>query len=397
MSNLSHNPSTQESKSSTSNMYENKGEKLPFFSKGHHAIPFDRGVLNKSETPFFQPKRSASVPVVQTKISDNNVKGALIQRKVRVGGKVVKKSIWSRVSSSPIMKALNAKEQQKAQAILNRWIRAKGAAKGKIGPLIRSLQSNLVSEDREYATVAELASSLVGEIRSAANLEKENKLSQQVQVDPTVLKRVDSFMKRLQNWHNSYAPILEKEARKKSERYSIYYSGLINVVLGTGNIQNALITKMPSDLNNRIALASDYSSFLRKLNKVGKLDEKLDWELLLAEDHSKARPANKNNKWNPNESSQWVKEARFHSAPLSAGPSATTAQLMTLCVEIGASAQEKEAMAWGIFSFFNQGLNLNHTGTHRFHEVMDVAKQYGVAYEKWIMPESIQLMKDKEE
>ena len=49
-------------------------------------------------------------------------------------------------------------------------------------------------------------------------------------------------------------------------------------------------------------------------------------------------------------------------------------------VKLSHLCAEMEAMAWGLFSFFNQGLHMNRSGTHRFHEVMDVASNYGVPY-----------------
>jgi hypothetical protein len=57
--------------------------------------------------------------------------------------------------------------------------------------------------------------------------------------------------------------------------------------------------------------------------------------------------------------------------------------LLTLAESVGATAQQKEALAWGIFAFFNKGLKRHKSGTHRFHEVMVVAAGYGVPYEQW--------------
>ncbi len=93
--------------------------------------------------------------------------------------------------------------------------------------------------------------------------------------------------------------------------------------------------------------------------------------------------AARRNHWNPNESAEWALEARRHDAPLNAGPSATTATMLMVLGKIGATGEEKEATAWGIFAFFNKGLKLNRSGTHRFHEVMSVAANYGVPYEEW--------------
>jgi len=41
---------------------------------------------------------------------------------------------------------------------------------------------------------------------------------------------------------------------------------------------------------------------------------------------------------------------------------------------------EKTALAWAAFAFWNRRYYSHQAGAHRFHEVMDVAKAYGVDY-----------------
>jgi len=52
----------------------------------------------------------------------------------------------------------------------------------------------------------------------------------------------------------------------------------------------------------------------------------------------------------------------------------------------GGDQDEKTAMAWGIFAFWNQDYFTSYSGVHRFHEVMDMSKNYGVPYTPFAYP-----------
>jgi hypothetical protein len=45
-----------------------------------------------------------------------------------------------------------------------------------------------------------------------------------------------------------------------------------------------------------------------------------------------------------------------------------------------------EAVAWAIFAFWNKDFFTFKDGYHTFHEVMDIAKGYGVPYEPFTYP-----------
>jgi len=86
------------------------------------------------------------------------------------------------------------------------------------------------------------------------------------------------------------------------------------------------------------------------------------------------------------ENSGFVMAARVQGMPLWAGPSFTTARMMHLAQLAGARADELEALAWGIFAFWNQCYPTSSTWIHRFHEVMDMAANWGVPYEPFSYP-----------
>lgn len=89
------------------------------------------------------------------------------------------------------------------------------------------------------------------------------------------------------------------------------------------------------------------------------------------------------------ENSGYVMAARVQGMPIWAGPSFTTGRMMRMAQWAGASPQEHEALAWAIFAFWNQCYPTSTTWVHRFHEVMDMAANWGVPFEPFTYPSTI--------
>ncbi|HID99631.1 MAG TPA: DUF4157 domain-containing protein [Thiotrichaceae bacterium] len=90
------------------------------------------------------------------------------------------------------------------------------------------------------------------------------------------------------------------------------------------------------------------------------------------------------------ESSSDTKLARRYKMPIEAGRSNTTARMLKMGVQAGVSKQGNSAIAWGLFAYWNAGSHGTYpqsmTPVHTFHEVMDVAKNYGVTYSPFKYP-----------
>ncbi len=90
------------------------------------------------------------------------------------------------------------------------------------------------------------------------------------------------------------------------------------------------------------------------------------------------------------ENSGFIIAARIHGTPIWAGPSFTTARLLYAAQEkAGATQKEIDALAWGIFAFWNQCYPVSSTWIHRFHATLDMAVNFGVNYEPFNYPKSI--------
>ncbi|GAB2671479.1 hypothetical protein GCM10027271_34990 [Saccharopolyspora gloriosae] len=73
--------------------------------------------------------------------------------------------------------------------------------------------------------------------------------------------------------------------------------------------------------------------------------------------------------------------AREHRIPVVAGQSYTTARLLSLSELAGATKQERNSVALGIFAFWR--IDYDHTvrlAAHTLHEVLDIAMNFGVDY-----------------
>ena len=75
-----------------------------------------------------------------------------------------------------------------------------------------------------------------------------------------------------------------------------------------------------------------------------------------------------------------IQTARKYNMPVSAGPSFTTARMLTMCEKSGCNVQQLESVALGLFAFWNDVYNKSATSVHRYHFVMDMAKNFGVEY-----------------
>jgi len=244
-------------------------------------------------------ERKNAVPNLSGKKKNDKI----VQRNLQVNGerRYITKTAWPHVSGLAPITALGAPQRTEAKNILDRWIHRDSSY----------VREGATSENREYASWAELAEALAGEVRSAANLATEGVLSGQAQASVAILAGVAGFMNRLQLWHGAQAPAMQQDALHERGRYRIYYgTSRLEFVFGKGaTLDDALIQNLPASMNERIAIASDYALFAR--------DYVLPWNMVMTVAQGNARSTH----WNPDESAPWTINARINNVPLSAGPS----------------------------------------------------------------------------
>ena len=79
--------------------------------------------------------------------------------------------------------------------------------------------------------------------------------------------------------------------------------------------------------------------------------------------------------------------AMLFNAPMLAGKSMTTARMLELVEWAGGDANDKIAVAWAIFAYWKALYPASTVPFHTFHEVMDIAKNYGVPYAPFYYPD----------
>ena len=79
--------------------------------------------------------------------------------------------------------------------------------------------------------------------------------------------------------------------------------------------------------------------------------------------------------------------AMLFNAPMLAGKSMTTARMLELVEWAGGAADDKIAVAWAIFAYWKVLYPASTVPFHTFHEVMDIAKNYGVPYAPFYYPD----------
>jgi Domain of unknown function (DUF4157) len=282
------------------------------------------------------------------------------QLKLSIGGEGVEtgtpatdvEALWAQISQDPRLAEL----QGPAKELLTQWITKEAKYK----------EEDQVSENRHYKNTDQLIRALVGDLGAAENLAKEGELATATLTESSVNATLETFLLKLATLHMTHKAAFEATAEKKG-RYAA--SGWnYNTSLGE-TVANA-----PQDLYGRITFIADYALTMRRDIKAA---TQL-WDFRMSAELTEGRHTHHNT----NEDSSWVQEARVAKAPVSAGPSATTAQVLALGIAVGASEAEMESLAWALFCLWNM-MPLHKSGTHRFHEVMAVAKQYDVKYEKF--------------
>nr|WP_259409088.1 DUF4157 domain-containing protein [Streptomyces murinus] len=88
----------------------------------------------------------------------------------------------------------------------------------------------------------------------------------------------------------------------------------------------------------------------------------------------------------PNQLNDQVRTAGHLGYPVSLGPSRTTGKLMKLADTTGADPAVKEAIAYSLLALWYTDYRRDLTDIHRYHFVMDMAANFGVAYDPYKAP-----------
>lgn len=331
---------------------------------------------DKAQTMQLKPQQGATI---QTKSN-----GSVVQRVVSVGeeeyasssSKKAKDLIKSVVKDGKMKAEINDVKPAEMEKVLIKWIdapKSSGVLKMPRG----------YSQNRTYNNAGQLIDALIGQIASRESLQQEKQLAAQTKSNEELRSALVGFAvsKLRSTLINEYKSLKNTDVKKgleKTGRYNMSYAAppYINY-----SLKQALDDINKYSLGKAAGILADVAYELRKTPLLS-----VDNEVNSVLPEGDARTDH----WTVNEDDGWVQEARENKARLSAGPSATTKLVLDLAHKTGADHKEMTAITWGLFVFWNQGKHVRaKSGTHRFHEVFVVAKQYGVDYDGWDLPESV--------
>jgi hypothetical protein len=256
------------------------------------------------------------------------------------------------------------------------------------------------AHDRVYAKYEDLGRALIGTVRSTANMRREQALAKEARTSATVLDGVAACMRLVhaqidrdfegEGEFAEFAKRMKTDLGKLRSRYWWWYMG--------ANILNNLENPSRAALDKNVSILHDLEDYFRYENK-WKKEAYGDWKKELRKGTIGENPDDRTSgtrtdglgdyrtNWTSvKEDNAWIQTARSHDMPVWAGPSMTTGRMLTFLSKCGADTAQLSALAWGIWAFWNTSYYSGMSGIHTFHEVMDIAHGFGVAYTAFEYP-----------
>ncbi|HMV66684.1 MAG TPA: DUF4157 domain-containing protein, partial [Myxococcota bacterium] len=212
------------------------------------------------------------------------------------------------------------------------------------------------SDDRHYRSYQEVATALMGEQRAKANKTKELKLAKDIQKNPNLQEDLANAMIRIYNW-------IEENALKTDSKFWEKLSG------SKGKFQyyhKKMDPKASLQKPDKKSIAPNFTlihDVMWFLIRDTKIVQGFDGRSKRAHVHKKgeeeqvayvgATPFEKDGQHSMIESNPFVEAARSRDLPLGAGASNTTQVLMKFAAQVDLPPNEKSALAWAAFAFWN--------------------------------------------
>ena len=241
----------------------------------------------------------------------------------------------------------------------------------------------------------QLALAVLGQINAQENLQKETELAKQAIGSDNIDQKLNSLIPKIyqQFTDTSNSTINQHFSPKYRGRYWPWYS------LAVGSnfsdvFQHPEAYKIPA----KIAALHDLTDYIFNLGRQGTQHKQylnivyvpsqksvasshIPGKKIDLERHHVDQTVGNRLHRTINQHHESMIAARLFAKPVEVGASYTTGRFMQLASCSGATLTELEALAWGLFAFWNQSYTTSASGIHRLHFVMDMASNYGVPYD----------------
>ncbi len=259
-----------------------------------------------------------------------------------------------------------------------------------------------VTQERIYNDSEELARAVYGEALAQENVKTERKLSLAVRdasgtFEATLndlLKRVAAFVNEQPDAGEIWATMEGLGSRYKkfypNGKYQLYMEKPEEVQADMARDESC---EDPASAAFGVKVLMMDEFFMQQVIRLFKAGRTGGKEFPQLDDAHFGQGQSRYQGYTLKEKETWVKEARAKGMPLWAGPSGTTNKVLSVAKLVlpdddAGNRAYYQRIAWVCFSFFNQ-MWTGQSATHRFHEVMDVAKKhFGVPYNRFEYPES---------
>lgn len=393
------------------------------------AVP-ESGYRAGDPAAILRLQRSAGNAAVTHRITRERQAGspAAVQRMVVLNGRVYSNdaaripdettanSLWAEVETAgnalpAVEQYLFTAHQDEVRQQLVKWVddRGSGTTGGKHHAVF-----GRKAQHHNYPTASDLVRGLLGWVKQKAGRRQEKALAKRVYANDDIGLHLDVVLAKVKNWidkpdHAAKAADIYEELRTSTvqgDAYGTYQTHLdahANAAAHTTinkNVEEVLNHPEKYTVRDKVVVLHDlmeYFSKARHRRKETAGDDMLapagvdKYQSTLAIDASGKRVTSTDSRGmhvdkprvitTRDESDETTKLARKHNVPVWVGQSFTTANMLNLAQQTGATKRELGAVAWAVFAFWR--LDFDHTtqlGYHTLHEVMDIAQNFEVPY-----------------
>jgi hypothetical protein len=287
---------------------------------------------------------------------------------------------WTRVQQAkPAISGMSAKEKKQIKARLKKWITREAEINTRSTWGLIKAGLGFKSEDRRYRSWAEVGTALVGEQGARANKKAEKSMAKRVSKSADLRRDIGRVLTKIAakvpdvagQINQTQTAVWQLLERPRSLKFGYWYP------------RGSVRTRMTAPQLNRVSsnfviiheamftlIRAGFDVFGHGGNKRAHVHGRGQ-----ATESGEVGAASfeKGGQHSLIESHPFVQSARERQLPLGAGASNTTHALMSFASMLALSAQDKAAIAWGAFVFWNKKFAQVQAVRHTFHEIMDVA------------------------
>jgi hypothetical protein len=285
-----------------------------------------------------------------------------------------------------------------AVEVLRRWmgLALNGKVYTRAGEIIRAFGSDAAAlarmaigrhaEFKIFNNYGEMTTALLGEIRSEPGFLYETALAKAVLRTPEIASDLRNLAHGIVRYWDQMQLWLHGPVSTTS-RLLGYSTGDSWLFRGSYWQYHRYMTPLtglkaaPSNkISTNIAVLHDMMEFIKKNATESHLHRTLQWTNQAGGQIDIEKREMRNNLGTVNEDFAVVREGRRLRYRMQAGPSYTVSQMLALADAADASPDERTALAYAIFAFWNQVYQKGCTPIHTYYEVMVAAANYGVQF-----------------